>query len=425
MKMFLPIWFGQLVSTLGSSLTGFALGVWVFEQTGSATQFGLVLLAATLPRVLLSPVAGVVADRWDRRRLIMLSDLGAGVGTLLIYLLATQGMLQVWHVYLATGVSAAFSTFQGPALGASITMLVEEDQLGRANGLQQMSQALSQLLAPLLGGWLVVLVGLQTVLLIDVASFLVAVTSLLFVRIPTPKDTESEGEGTWLAISSAVRYLRERRGLLILMLYFGVINLAGAMALALMTPLILSFAETDTLGVLLSLGGLGLLAGSLIMTAWRGPERPVDGVFGFMFLFCPFVALIGLKPLAWLVAVGIFGAYFTLPFTNGYTAVIFQRRVVLHMQGRVFALTQFIGGAAMPLGYLTAGPLADTVFEPLMLPGGLLAESLGQVIGIGAGRGTGLMFIVIAAFTFVVTTVFYTLPSLRTLETGVKGEPQR
>ena len=415
MRAFLPIWFGQLVSTLGSDLTGFALGVWVFELTGSATQFSLALLATTLPRVLLSPVAGVVADRWDRRKLIVLGDLGAGIGTLVIYLLFTQGVLQLWHIYLATGVSAAFGTFQGPALGASVTMLVKDEQLGRANGLQQLSQALSQLLAPLLGGWLVVLAGLQAVLLIDMASFLVAVVPLLFIPIPTPKDTNTEGEGTWRAISSAVRYLREQRGLLTLMLYFGLFNLTGAMALALITPLILSFTGPDTLGVLLSMGGLGLLTGSLIMTAWRGPKRLVNGVFGFMFMFCPFMALIGLKPLVWLVGVGIFGAYFMLPFTNGYTAVIFQRNVVPHMQGRVFALTQFIGGAAMPLGYLTAGPLADA-FEPLLLPNGPLAASLGRVVGVGAGRGIGLMFVIIAAFTLVVTAVFYSRPTLRNLE---------
>ncbi len=416
MRAFLPIWFGQLVSTLGSGLTGFALGVWVFERTGSATQFSLVLLATTLPRVLLSPVAGVVADRWDRRKLIVLGDLGAGIGTLVVYLLFTQGVLQVPHIYLAAGVSAAFGTFQGPALGASITMLVKDEQLGRANGLQGLSQALSQLLAPLLGGWLVVLAGLQAVLLMDMASFLVAVVPLLFISIPTPKVIQTEGEGTWRAISSAAQYLRERRGLLTLMFYFGLINLTGAVALGLMTPLILSFIGPDTLGVLLSMGGLGLLTGSLIMTAWRGPERPVNGVFGFMFLFCPFVVLIGLKPLVWLVGVGIFGAYFALPFTNGYTAVIFQRNVVPQMQGRVFALTQFIGGAAMPLGYLAAGPLADRVFEPLLLPGGLLAGSFGQIIGVGVGRGTGLMFITVAAFTLVVTAIFYSQPSLKNLE---------
>ena len=260
-----------------------------------------------------------------------------------------------------------------------------------------------------------VLAGLQAVLLIDMASFLVAVAPLLFIPIPTPKDKNTEGEGTWRAISSAAQYLREQRGLLTLMLYFGVINLTGAMALGLMTPLILSFTGPDTLGVLLSTGGLGLLTGSLIMTAWRGPKRLVNGVFGFMVLFCPFMALIGLKPLVWPVGLGIFGAYFMLPFTNGYTAVIFQRKVVPHMQGRVFALTQFIGGAAMPLGYLAAGPLADT-FEPLLLPNGLLAGSLGQIMGVGAGRGIGLVFIVIAAFTLVVTTLFYLHPSLRSLE---------
>ena len=199
------------------------------------------------------------------------------------------------------------------------------------------------------------------------------------------------------------------------MFYFGLINLTGAVALGLMTPLILSFTGPDTLGVLLSMGGLGLLTGSLIMTAWRGPKRPVNGVFGFMFLLCPFVVLIGLEPLVWPVGVGIFGAYFALPFTNGYTAVIFQQNVMPQMQGRVFALTQFIGGAAMPLGYLAAGPLADT-FEPLMLPGGLLAGSFGQIISVGVGRGTGLMFITVAAFTLVVTAIFYSQPSLKNLE---------
>ena len=419
MKTFLIIWLGQLVSMLGSSLTGFALGVWVFEQTGSATQFALVLLATSLPRVLLSPFAGVVADRWDRRRLIMLSDFGAGLGTFALFLVFNEQTLQVWHIYVATALSSCFTTFQGPALGASVTMLVRDEQLERANGLQQFSQALAQLLGPLLGGWLLTLAGLQTVLLLDCFSFIIAVGSLLFTTIPMPENSP-EHEGIWLALSNAAHYLRKRRELSTLMLYFGIINLTSAMALALLTPLILSFTETDTLGVLLSLGGLGLVVGSLVMSVWRGP-KPINGVFGFMILFCPFVTLIGLRPLPWLVGLGIFGAYFTLPFVNGYTAVIFQREVAPQMQGRVFALTQLIGGAAMPLGYLTAGSLADWL-EPLLLPGGLLAGSLGQLVGVGVGRGTGLIFVAIAVFTLVVTGIFYMQPALKPLKTMTRRD---
>src|SRR3990172_2252777 len=160
MRVFSVIWFGQLVSTLGSGLTGFALGVWVYQQTHSVTLFALNMLAQTLPNVLLAPIAGALADRWDRRRVMLLSDVGAGLSTLAIALLFLSGRLEIWHVYIVTAVGAACTAFQWPAYSAATTMLVPKQQLGRAGGMVQIGEAMGQLISPALAGALFVAIGL-------------------------------------------------------------------------------------------------------------------------------------------------------------------------------------------------------------------------------------------------------------------------
>ena len=148
MRTFMIIWSGQLVSTIGSGLTSFALGVWIYQETGSTTLFALNLLAYTLPNLLLSPIAGALADRWDRRLLMILSDTGAGISTLIIAILAFTQNLEIWHIYLATAFNAGFSTFQWPAYSAATTLLVPKNQLGRAGGMLQVGEAVSQLITP-------------------------------------------------------------------------------------------------------------------------------------------------------------------------------------------------------------------------------------------------------------------------------------
>ena len=183
-KTFLTVWLGQSVSLIGSGLTSFALGVWVFERSGSITQFALIGLFAVLPRVLLSPLAGIIVDRWDRRRAMILSDAGAGLCTLSVVLLMTAGRLEVWHIFLLTAASSAFSALQWPAYMAAITLLMPKQHLGRANGLVQLGRALSEILAPALAGILMSVIGLQGVILIDFATFGFAVLTLLPVRFP-------------------------------------------------------------------------------------------------------------------------------------------------------------------------------------------------------------------------------------------------
>jgi MFS family permease len=194
MRTFLLIWLGQLFSILGSGLSSFALGVWIYQQTGQATPFALTVLFGSLPRLLVMPFAGSLADRWNRRLIMILADTGAALGTVALAVLLFFGDLQVWHIYIIVVFSSMFSAFQEPAYMASVTMLVPKKDFGRANGMMQMGQAIGSIITPLLAGILFVSIGLQGIILIDLGTFFVAVTPLLLVRIPQPKlSDEADG----------------------------------------------------------------------------------------------------------------------------------------------------------------------------------------------------------------------------------------
>ncbi|MFN2303219.1 MAG: MFS transporter, partial [Anaerolineales bacterium] len=183
MKTFIIIWLGQLVSMIGSGLIGFALSVWIFDQTGQATPFALSALFGTLPRILISPVAGAVCDRWNRKKIMLISDSLSGLATLLVAVLMLTGQMQVWMIYGINFFSSIFAAFQQPAYSASIVMLVKKDQLTRANSMIQMGQAIETILTPILAGALFTLIGLRGIILIDVITYLIAISTLLLVFI--------------------------------------------------------------------------------------------------------------------------------------------------------------------------------------------------------------------------------------------------
>ncbi len=212
MRTFVIVWAGQFVSTIGSSLTGFALGVWIYQKTGSTTLFALNLLAYALPSLFLSPIAGALADRWDRRLMMILSDTGAGISTLVIAILAFTQHLEVWHIYLATAINSGCSTFQWPAYSAATTLLVPKEQLGRAAGMVQIGEAISQLIAPAIAGAMLVTTGLQGVIIVDFVTFLCAILTLAFVRFPKPAVTAEGTGGPWLSLAGSWLWLA---------LYFG------------------------------------------------------------------------------------------------------------------------------------------------------------------------------------------------------------
>ena len=421
MAIFYIVWLGQVVSLVGSGLTSFALGVWVFQRTDSITQFALIGLFTVLPRVLLSPLIGPLVDRWDRRWAMILSDTGAGLSTLTIVLLLYGGRLEIWHIYLLAAVSAAFGTVQWPAYMASTTLLVPKGNLGRANGMSQFGQAASEILAPALAGALLLTIGLGGIILIDFASFLFAVVTLLIVRFPKPQTTTSAegkpGEGSWWhEIAYGWNYVTARRGLLGLLIFLATVNFMWGMVGALITPMILGFTSSHVLGVIISTAGAGMLVGSLAMSIWGGPKRRIYGVLNFELLSGVCFMLIGLRPAFWSVMLGVFGAHATIAIIYGSNQAIWQSKVAPGVQGRVFATQQMIARAATPLAFLLAGPLAERFFEPLLTASGPLVAGVGGIIGTGAGRGIGLLFILMGVAKIVVSLGAYLNPSIRYVE---------
>ena len=423
MKTFLVIWVGQLISIIGSGLTGFALSVWMFEQTGQATPIALNALAFNLPRVILSPIAGSVADRYNRRMVLILADTGAALTTLAVAIILFTGNLQVWHIYLSSAISAAFSTFQEPAYRASITMLVPKKDLARAGGIQQIGFAVQSILTPLIASLLYLAIGLEGVILIDFATFFIAIGALLVVRIPQPKPTtvtEEEGEkqSMWQDSLFGWRYLRKRPGLFGLLWYYAAVNFFLSLSGVLMLPLVLSYGAATDIGLIQMAGGAAMLIGGLVMGVWGGPQsRLIWGVVAAIALSGNGYFLAGLRPITWLIGMAQFVILFFIPISAAMSQAVWQKKVAPDIQGRVFAIRAMIAYLIIPLANLAAGPLADRVFEPLMAEGGALSESfIAGVVGVGPGRGIALIFIISGIFLWVTSAYAFANPRIRDLE---------
>jgi len=415
------IWLGQLVSVIGSALSAFVLGVWVYQGTGSVTQFVLIQFCAILPGILVSPVAGVVTDRFDRRRIMVAADCGAGLATAVVTGLVAAGALEVWHIYLAAAFSSMCNAFHAIAYTAVVPALVGKRQLGRVNGLMQITSGV-QIAAPLVAGALLGLVGLRGVLLIDLASMAFAVVTLLTARLPEAAVRPAPAPDARAVrardeIGAGLAYLRGRPGLLGLVVVFGIYNFLFAIAGGTVQPLILSFSSPATLGALMFAGGSGLFVGSLVMGAWGGPKRRIDGVYLGLGLGGIFLVLHSLRPSPWLIAVVAPAFLFTLPVMNTACMTLLQTKVPAEVLGRVLAAVRMISQAAMPLAYLFIGPLTDGILEPLMAPDGPLAGSVGALIGTGEGRGIALIFLVDGLLLLALAAFAYSRPRIRRIDT--------
>jgi MFS family permease len=361
---FTVIWVGQMLSLLGTSMTGFALTIWAWQITGQVSALAWVGVFNFVPLLVVSPIAGAVVDRYNRKRIMMLADLAAGIPTVAILLLYTTGSLQIWHLYITGAIAGTFQAFHFPAYSAAVTMMVSKEQYGRANGMPAMAQFAATIFAPIVAAVLMTAIGIQGVFLIDIITFTVAISMLFFVYIPQPLTTEAGRKGVgsiWKESIYGFRYIYERPSLLGLQLVFFCVNLFASFGNTLISPMILARTGENNvlLGGVMSAGGVGGLVGSIVMTVWGGPKRKVNGLLGGLVLLSllgGFLTGLGRDFYVW--ALSVFLMLFLIPILGGCSQAIWQAKVAPDLQGRVFAARLFIAQVSVPLAMLLAGPLA-------------------------------------------------------------------
>lgn len=422
MTAFSIIWIGQLVSTLGTGMTRFAITIFAWQLTGEATTLALVGFFAFGPTVLLSPFAGAIVDRANRKLVMMLSDLAAGLMSVVILLLFATGRLQIWHLYLTGAFAGAFEAFQFPAYSAAVTMMLPKAQYARASGMLSLVQSASGIAAPFLAAALIGFIGIAGILTIDIITFVIAVLALLVVFVPQPAQTEAgrAGQGSiWQESGYGFRYIVDRPSLLGLQLVFFTINFVASFGFILLAPMVLGRTGNNelALGTVQAFFGIGGVAGGVLLSIWGGPRRRVHGVLLGMALSSLLgLGLLGLGRGVVLWAAGGFFSMFFIPIINGSNQAIWQAKVAPDVQGRVFAVRRLIAQVTAPLAFILAGPLADRVFEPAMTPGGALQPLLGGLLGSGTGTGIAAIFLLTALLGAGAGLAGYLFPAVREAE---------
>ena len=423
MFAFTLVWLGQLVSLLATQMTNFALTIWVYEKTNSVTALAVMQVFFITPFLIISPLAGVWVDRYNRKLMMMLSDLGAGLATIFLLIMQATNGLEVWHLYAASAVMGLFNAFQWPAYSAAITLMVPKSQYGRANGMWSLTEMGPGVLAPLLAGALLGVVGLTGIMLIDVVTFIFAIGSLLLVFIPQPPQTEAGRESQGSILKQAAygfRYIFKRPSLLGLQLVFFFANLFAGLGFTVLAPMILARTGNNEVifGTVQSVGAVGGILGGIAMSTWGGFKRRVHGVlFGWIVSSLLGMVLVGLGGGLPLWVIGMFFGAFFGPMINGSNQAIWQAKVAPDVQGRVFSARRLIAWMTNPLTPLIAGPLADLVLEPGMQPGGALTGTFGWLVGVGPGAGMALMLIFTGLGGALVGLLGYLVPAVRNAET--------
>lgn len=421
-KTFLFIWAGQFVSTLGTGMTRFALLIWAYQETGSATTLALLGFFAWLPYAIVSPFAGVWVDRLNRRWVIILADLGSGLMTALLLGFYWHGSLAIWHIFLLEGMTAVFDAFQSPAATVVTSVLLAKDEYPRASGLRSLAQDAGRIVAPMAGGALLIWTGLTGIMLIDIATFLVGVGTMLVVALPAAVNQrhETAGEPFRRRLSFGFRYIFARPGLMGLMLIFMGIEFFAALTYFSVLPALI-LARTGGSEIALgmvqaTLGGTGIIGG-LVLTIWGLPRRKIHAIFGFCalsFLLGDTLFALGRTLPVWLIAAGL--ASFFIPFISGADRTIWQSKVPPALQGRIFAVNGMFRNGIKPLGYLLAGPLAERVFGPALQSNGAVAALLAPLVGTGPGAGIAAMFLVTALFGTATSLSGYLFRATRNVE---------
>ncbi|MEO0521115.1 MAG: MFS transporter [Cyanobacteria bacterium P01_A01_bin.116] len=400
MRTFTLVWFGQLLSTIGSYMSEFALVLWAWQLTNSATALALVVFFSGLPQIPISLFSGLLVDRFNRKRLMILGDAIAALATLCIGALYLTDSLQVWHIYLAAAINGGFGQIQRLAYQASVSLLVSSRQYIRANSMNSIVHYGAEIVAPAFAGYLYPHIQLSGILWIDLATFGIAITTLLCIHLPQSESTEAtEEEGhIFYQLTFGLRYVWTRRSLRKLIIIVALFSFAHDLSEAIYDPMIL--ARTNGNAQILAstavVAGIGGVTGAVVLSAWGGPKHRIQGIFsGFIGVgLSKLVFGLGQSTRIWLPAQ--LCSSLSFPLLESSETAIWMESTEPELQGRVFAANELVMQLVSTLAALLAGPLADNLLEPMMASPVMLAHPLGYIFGTGAGAGSAVLYVLCA-----------------------------
>ena len=396
LRDFYLLWVTQSMSQLGSTMTGFALTLWLYEKTGSALSTAMLTICTYLPYVLMSIFAGAITDRFDKKKTMLACDTFAAACTVLVLVLYKTDLLCVWHLYAINGVSGLMNTVQQPASEVAYTLVVRKEQYQRISGLQSLSRSLISIGSPLMAAAVYGAAGLGAVIILDLVSFSVAFMTLACaIQIPAVRAGTETEENVLMLARRGLQFLKENLLILHVILFMAGVNLIASAFDAVLPALVIPRCGNSVLGIVTSCSGIAMVLGSLLVTVMKKPRDRVRVIYQTMLFSLGienFVLALTRNPIWW--CAGQVVGWILVPVMSANENVIIRNSVPVDLQGRVYACRNTLQFFTIPIGLALGGFLVDEICEPFMAvqPSSSLPSLL---FGSGKGSGAALMMFVL------------------------------
>ena len=393
MKNFYKLWLGELISSIGSGMTAFALSVYVYKKTGSVSYVSLITLLSFMPSIVLSPIGGLLADRYDRRLLMIIGDLFSGLGLVYILWSIQAGEKSIVPIFVGITFSSIFTSLLEPSYRATLTDILEEENYAKASGLIQVAGSAKYLISPVIAGMILSVADIRVILLLDILTFITTCLMIFLVRKSMNSETQNYKKDSFKGLLEGLFIIKENRGVYFLVIIMFFVCFFMGFIQILIRPMILALSSVKTAGIMESLCAVGLLIGSLWIGI-AGIKKNYSKILAVACFFCGiFMSMTGVNENLNIIGISTFLFFSTLPFMNSCADVLVRVSIPNELQGRVWGLISLITQMGTVVAYIISGIMADYVFEPMFNKNGILVENIGIIIGTGKGRGIGFMLI--------------------------------
>ena len=393
MKNFYKLWLGELISNIGSGMTAFALSVYVYEKTGSVSYISLITLLSFMPSIILSPIGGLLADRYDRRLLMIIGDLFSGLGLIYILWNIQAGEKSIVPIFLGITFSSIFTSLLEPSYRATLTDILDEENYAKASGLIQAAGSAKYLISPVIAGMILSVADIRVILLLDILTFITTCLMIFLVRKSMNSEMQNYKKDSFKGLLEGLFIIKENRGVYFLVIIMFFVCFFMGFIQILIRPMILALSSVKTAGIMESLCAVGLLIGSLWIGI-AGIKKNYSKILAVACFFCGiFMSMTGVNENLAIIGISTFLFFSTLPFMNSCADVLVRVSVPNELQGRVWGLISLITQMGTVTAYIISGVMADYIFEPMFNKNGILVENIGMIIGTGKGRGIGFMLI--------------------------------